>query len=178
MDFPRLLIVILTSAIIFILSIDLIRRKGSPNPDSPSSFFALDQLVSKPAFSVICLFFSGVVSVLYAAIALDSGNVLSATQKLLLEYIKNTANNELKPALETLFGSVPSWLEPLFVFLVFLFLFGDRVQTWLTRLRDSFVRASGLYSLIDTAALATADAVLRSNPDYESAVSQLEKLKG
>lgn len=178
-DIPRLLVVILTSFIIFALSIALIRRKGAANPNSPSSFFSLDELVSKPAFYLICLFFSGTISVLYAAIALDSGNLLSAIQGYIRDYATNSAKAELKPALEALFSAIPTWIEPLFVFLAFIFLFGDKVQTWLTYLRDSIVKSSGLYTLIDGAAISTADLILNeTGRDYDKAVSKLENLKG
>ncbi|UVC10156.1 hypothetical protein IHQ71_05995 [Rhizobium sp. TH2] len=118
-DIPRLLVVLLTAGIIFFLSIDLVRAKGKPSVDSPSSFFPLDKVISKAAFSVVYLFFSGTISVLYAAVALDSGNVLSTVRKLLGEYVKKSASQDLKPSVEALFAAIPSWFEPLFVFMSF-----------------------------------------------------------
>jgi uncharacterized membrane protein len=178
----RLFIIALSCSLIYILMVGLLRDKRNPDARYPSTFFSLDQMTSVIWFRSICFFFAGSLSVLYAAVALDGGHLLTATRQLLLSYAEDQFSADRKEALKSLFDSVPDWLNPIFVLACFLLLFSNRTRKGLTIYRDTLISAAGLYSIVDETSLDLAKTLIDRHPSsqpsrsYDEAIAEVSSL--
>jgi hypothetical protein len=156
----RLLAVAICAAVIYYFTLALLRDKRKQDTSSPSSFFSLDDLLSRRFFNAVGLFFAGSVALLYAAIALDAAACLTAAKNLLFGLLQDHIPKTAQADFSNFSKTIPSWLDPLVVLLIFLCLFASRVRALLVYARDLVLRASGLYSMIDSSTRDAAQALL------------------
>jgi len=158
--------------ILYVLTVGILRDKRKSDIRFPSTFFSLDQLISKRWFKGVSLFFAGSLTILYAALALDAASLLTATERLLFSLVKHKFASGVQGDLDEIAKALPNWLEPLTVLVIFLVLFAGKMRKILVTYRDLLLTASGLYSIFDETALDVAEALLKKFGDDFNALER------
>ncbi|MET4071417.1 hypothetical protein ABID58_006229 [Bradyrhizobium sp. S3.2.6] len=176
-NFGKVVVTLGSCAIVYLLMVGLLRDKRKSDIRSPSSFFSLDEVVSARWFTAISFFFAGSLAILYAALALNAGAFLTDIQHLLVDWLKQKFPAESQAQIKKIFeDDFPSWLEPLSVLGFFLFLFAAKVRKILVVCRDLILNASGLYKILDEAAIDTARELQKKyRGDFDRLAADLKK---
>ncbi|MGJ5176753.1 hypothetical protein ACQR16_07410 [Bradyrhizobium oligotrophicum] len=164
---------------IYFLTVDLLRDKRKHDVTSPSSFYALDEIVSSVWFRAIGVFFAGTISLTFAAVAFDAAACLSALKQVLLDLVKDHLPVKVHQGFISISAAIPPWAEPLIVLSAFLFLFASKIRSLLVYARDLVLNTTGLYSVIDENAKEAARALLQLHGgDFDRLETQLQHSLG
>ncbi|MBY5837777.1 hypothetical protein J3P71_11810 [Rhizobium leguminosarum] len=168
----------LGSAVIYILTTRLIfDTKTSTNIESPSSFFTLDDIISKSARRNINLLFTWPIVLLFLAVSTSSDKLVKAARDFFGTYLVTIVPDKSGPSLRALIESLEGPFAPLFVLLVSLILFLPYVRTGLEKFAELVIEVSGYRTAVDAAALAFASDLLGKHKFHDIQRDIAEELR-
>jgi hypothetical protein len=151
-----------STAVLFYVQANFLQtRPTTDSPDSPASFFRLDQIASHRRLANLSYLFSIPFALLFLFTDLKAGDFVDAVKKLFSTYIVSLISDEnLQRATTNALEHLPPFLNPLFILGVSLLLFAPYIRAPLLLLRSLILKTTGLESRADRIALESAQDIL------------------
>jgi hypothetical protein len=162
-----------TVVLFYIQATFLQSRPTTDTPDSPASFFRLDQIASHRRLANLSYLFSIPFALLFLFTDLKAGDFIAAVKKLLSTYIVSFISDQnLQRAVTDTLQHLPPFLNPLFILAASLLLFAPYIRAPLLLLRSLILKTIGLEARADRIALRSAQDIL-SEYNFQKAEERL-----
>jgi hypothetical protein len=146
------------------------RRPATRKPESPASFFELEDLASRRRLHILGALYALPGAMLFLVIALDSKPLVESAKRFLdATIVDGMTDPARRDALKQFLMLIPDWLNPLFILVATLVLFAPYIRKPLSYLRSLFVFAMGIDTRANLLSLASAERALQ--------VSKFEKIE-
>jgi hypothetical protein len=167
-------IALFSTAILFYVQANFLQsRPTTDNPDSPASFFRLDQIASRRRLVSLSYLFSIPFALLFLFTDLKAGDFVDAVKKLLSTYIVSLIGDQnLQRSATDALQYLPPFLNPLFILAASLLLFAPYIRAPLLLLRSLILKTTGLEARADRIALNSAQDIL-SELNFQKAEQRL-----